>query len=64
MERLCRGHDVVSHGMRTLKNHSADLRFDMEGEEDTNSNSELYGFLMKSASNPQEGQTQNSDSVD
>jgi len=50
--------------LRTLKDHSADLRFDMEGEEDTNSNSALYGFLTKSASNPQEGQTQNSDSVD
>lgn len=64
MERQCFGHDVVSHRLRTLKHHSADLRFDVEGEEDTNGNLKLYGFLMQSAIDLCEGQTQNSDSVD
>jgi len=50
--------------MRTLNNHSAELRFDVEGEEDTNNNAKLYGFLTQFASDPQEGQTQNSDSMD
>jgi hypothetical protein len=36
----------------------------MEDEEDTNDNSKLYGFLMQSAIDPWEGQTQNSDSMD
>jgi hypothetical protein len=49
--------------MRTLKNYFADLRFDVEGEEDTNNNSKLYGFLTQFASNQQEGQTQNSDGM-
>jgi hypothetical protein len=44
-----------------LKDHSADLRFDMENEGNANSVPKLYDFLMQSASNPQEGQTQNSD---
>jgi hypothetical protein len=37
------------HKLPTLKHHFADLRFDMEDEEDTNDNSKLYGFLMQSA---------------
>jgi len=36
--------------MRTLKDHSVDLRFDVEGEEDTNNNPKLYGFLVQFAS--------------
>jgi hypothetical protein len=52
------------HGLRTLKHHSADLRFDVEREEDTNGNLKLYGFLMQCAIDLDEGQTQNSDSMD
>ena len=62
--RRCIGRDVVSHRMRTLKDHAANLRFDVEGEEDTNSNSQLYGFLMQFASDSDEGQAHNSDRMD
>jgi hypothetical protein len=47
------------------RNHCPDLRFDVEGEEVTNNNDpKVYDFLMQFASDPQEGQTQNSDSLD
>jgi hypothetical protein len=36
----------------------------VEGEEDTNDNLKLYGFLMQSAIDAWEGQTQNSDGTD
>ena len=44
------GHDVVSQKMRTLRNYCPNLRFDVEGEEDTNNNPRLYGFLVQFAS--------------
>ena len=64
MERQCLGHDVVSQKTRTQRTHCPDLRFDVEGEEDTNDNLKLYGFLMQSAIDLEEGQTQNSDGMD
>ena len=64
MERRCVGHDIVSHRLLALKHHSEDPRFDVEDEEDTNDNLKLYGFLMQSAIDPCEGQTQNSDFID
>jgi hypothetical protein len=50
--------------MRTLKDHSVDLRFDVESEEDTSYDLKLYRFLMQSAIDPCEWQTQSSDGVD
>jgi hypothetical protein len=52
------------HRMRTLKDHSVDLRFDVESEEDTSYDLKLYRFLMQSAIDPCEWQTQSSDGVD
>jgi hypothetical protein len=49
--------------MRTLK-YSADLRFDMESEGNAQEQPKAYDYLMQSASDPQEGQTQNSDRMD
>jgi len=49
--------------MRILKNNSADLRFDMENESNASKNPKPHDFRMQSASNPQEGQTQNSDGM-
>ena len=54
----------MSHRLLALKHHSEDPRFDVEDEEDTNDNLKLYGFLMQSAIDPCEGQTQNSDFID
>jgi hypothetical protein len=49
--------------MQAQNDHCPDLRFDVEGEEDTSDNSKLYGFLMQSAIDLYGGQTQNSDGM-
>jgi hypothetical protein len=54
----------VSQKTRAQNDHCPDLRFDVEDEEDTNDNLRLYGFLMQSAIDLCEGQTQNSDGMD
>jgi hypothetical protein len=64
LERWCLGHDVVPQKPQAQNDHCPDLRFDVEDEEDTNDNIKLYGFLMQSAIDLCEGQTQNSDTRD
>jgi hypothetical protein len=50
--------------MQAQNDHCPDLRFDVEGEEDTSDDLKLYGFLMQSAIDLYGGQTQNSDGMD
>jgi hypothetical protein len=47
-----------------LVNHCPDLRFDVEYEGKANNSQKLYDFVIEFASDPREGQTQNSDGMD